>query len=192
MAERLSDKRKRNSAVLSAYQNHLGALKQFIARMLNNRHDAEDVVQEAFLLAYKAENKKAIEHPKSFLFKIAKNVALNQLRQKSRRPTDYLEDFDVADVLTTEWTLEEEAIAQQTLGIHCAAVAALPPKCRNVYLMRKVYAMSYKEIAEKLDITVSTVETHLEKGFARCSAYVEERTREQWKSKNHSIEKLGP
>jgi len=148
--------------------------------MLSGRHDdVEDVLQEAFRLAYKAENGKEIEQPKSFLFQIAKNVALNQLRQKSRRPTDYLEDSESADVLVSEWTLEDEVIAQQKLEIHCAAVAALPPQCRKVYLMRKVYAMSYKEIAEALEITVSTVESHMEKGFARCHAYVEARMGER-------------
>ena len=138
--------------------------------MLSGRHDdVEDVLQEAFRLAYKAENGKEIEQPKSFLFQIAKNVALNQLRQKSRRPTDYLEDSESADVLVSEWTLEDEVIAQQKLEIHCAAVAALPPQCRKVYLMRKVYAMSYKEIAEALEITVSTVESHMEKRLRALS-----------------------
>jgi len=128
------------------------------------------------LRAYDVEKRiKKINQPKSYLFKVAKHLALNQLRQKTRRPTDFLEDFDASDVLASNHTLEDEIIAQEKLGIHCAAVAALPSKCRKVYLMRKVYAMSYKEIATVLGITVSTVESHLEKGFERCEAYVEKR-----------------
>ena len=161
------------TGILGVYETHAGALKRFVSRFLGSQHDVDDVIQEAFLRAYNAECGKGIDQPKSYLFKVAKNVALNQLRQNTRKPTDYLEDFEPSDVLVGSDTLEDEVMAQQKLGIHCAAVAALPEKCRKVYLMRKVYAMSYKEIADTLGITVSTVETHLEKGFARCAAYVE-------------------
>lgn len=176
------------SAVLGAYQTHINALKRFVLRFLNSKHDVDDVVQEAFLRAYNVERDKEIAQPKSYLFRVAKNVALNQLRQKTRRPTDFLEDSDSSEILDSNWTLEDEIMAQQKLEIHCAAVAALPSKCRKVYLMRKVYDMSYKEMADALGITVSTVETHLEKGFARCAAYVEERMDESEEG-NHQLER---
>jgi RNA polymerase sigma-70 factor (ECF subfamily) len=163
-----------SSAILGAYMAHFAALKRFIGRFfVSNQHDVDDVVQEAFLRAYKAELNKKIDQPKSYLFRIAKNVALDQLRKNSCRPTDYLEDLDAPNVMESEWTLEDEVMAQQQLGIHCAAVASLPPKCRKVYLMRKVYAMSHKDIAKELNITVSTVETHIERGFNRCADYIE-------------------
>lgn len=163
-----------SSAVWGAYKTHVDALRRFISKFVG-RHDVDDVVQEAFLRAYNAETGKQIDQPKSYLFRIAKNVALNQLRQRSRKPTDYLEDFDSPDVLVSEWTLEDEVMAQQKLGIHCAAVAALPPQCRKIYLMRKVYGMSYKDISSALSISVSTVEAHISKGYARCDAYIEKR-----------------
>lgn len=168
------EQHKTNSAVLSAYKTHVEALRRFISRFVG-KHDVEDVVQEAFLRAYNAESGKPIEQPKSYLFRIAKHVALNQLRQRSRKPTDYLEDFDSPDVLVNEWTLEDEIMAQQKLGFHCAAVAALPPKCRKVYLLRKVYGMSYKDIGATLHISDSTVEAHISKGYARCDQYVAKR-----------------
>ncbi len=161
------------TGILRAYETHADELKRFISRLLGQDHrDVEDVMQEAFLRAYHAESAKTIDQPKSFLFRIARNVAIDQMRQKTRKPTDFLGDLDDNSVIAGEWTLEDEISAQQKLEIHCAAAAALPPKCRRVYLMRKVYAMSYREIAEALNISVSTVETHLEKGFARCQAYV--------------------
>ncbi len=163
------------SAILEAFEKHQSALKRFISRFLTNSQDIEDVAQEAFLRAYSAERDTDIQQPKSFLFRIAKNVAVSELRSKSRQITDYIEDRASSDVLVGEWTLEDEVSAQQKLGIHCEAVAALAPQCRRVYLMRKVYGMPHKEIAERLDIAVSTAEKHLMKGVELCDLYVRAR-----------------
>jgi RNA polymerase sigma-70 factor (ECF subfamily) len=164
--------------VLGAFQLHRLSLKRFIGRYLNNAQDIEDVSQEAFLRAFKAEKTTKVLQPKSFLFRIAKNVAISQLRSKSRQITDYIEDQPSADVLLSEWSTEDEVMAQQKLGIHCEAVAALPPKCRRVYLMRKVYGMPHKEIAERLGIATSTVEKHLLKGVEACDRFIRERSQE--------------
>ena len=161
--------------VLNAFQKHQLALKRFISRYLHSAQDIEDVTQEAFLRAYKAEQTSDVRQPKSFLFRIAKNIAISELRTKSRQITDYIEDQSGDDVLLGEWSTEDEVMAQQNLGIHCEAVASLPPKCRRVYLMRKVYGMSHKEISERLDIATSTVEKHLLKGVEGCDRYIRER-----------------
>ena len=163
------------ATVLGAFVKHQSALKRFISRFLHNTHDIEDVAQEAFLRAYSAEQNTEIQQPKAFLFRIAKNVAISELRLKSRKITDYIEDQDASDVLIDEWTAEDHVAAQQKLGIHCEAVATLALQCRRVYLMRKVYGMPHKEIAGRLGIAVSTVEKHLMKGVKLCNRYVKEK-----------------
>lgn len=166
---------KTRPSIFATYQQHLAALKRYVVRILHVESDVEDVVQEAFIRAYQAESGGEILQPKSYLFRVAKHVALNQLRQKVNRPTDYLEDSDLSSVLVSEWTLEDEILAHERLGFHCAAVSALPPRRRKVYLLRKVYGMSHKEISANLGITTSTVEAHLVKGYRECQAYVQAR-----------------
>ncbi|MCT2533512.1 RNA polymerase sigma factor [SAR92 clade bacterium H231] len=166
---------KKSTPLLAAYEQHLNALKRYVMRIIHAENDVEDVVQEAFMRAYKSEIEGDIRQPKSYLFRVAKHVALNQIRQKVNRPTDFLEDCDPASVLVESWTMEDEVLAQERLGIHCMAVAALPPRRRKVYLMRKVYGMSQKSIAESLGITVSTVEAHLAKAFKECHLHVKAR-----------------
>lgn len=168
--------KKSSSSLLAAYEQNLSALKRYVMRIVHVENDVEDVVQEAFLRAYKSEAGSDIRQPKSYLFRVAKHVALNQIRQNVSRPTDYIEDSDPASVLATAWTLEDEVLAQEKLGVHCMAIAALPPKRRKVYLMRKVYGMSQKNIAENLGISVSTVEAHLSKAFKECHVYVKSRS----------------
>jgi RNA polymerase sigma-70 factor (ECF subfamily) len=164
------------TAVLEAFVRHQIPLKRFIARFMRNTADVDDITQETFLRAFSVERGREIEQPKSFLFRIAKHIALTQLTQKSRQITSYIEDFEGSDVIGVAGSTEDEVIGRETLGVHCEAVATLPPQCRQVYLLRKVHGLSHKEIAAHLGIAVSTVEKHLIKGVELCDRYVQERT----------------
>jgi|SRR5579872_1419309 len=167
------------TAVQAAFLSNQAALRRFIWRFFRNVQDVEDIAQETFLRAYCAENDRKIERPRSFLFRIARHVALNQLARKSHQITEYLEDLTSSDVLPEEGSVEDEVAAGQTLGLHCEAVAALTPHCRRVYMMRKVDGLSHREIASRLGIAVSTVEKHLIKGVAECDRYVRQRNEPQ-------------
>jgi RNA polymerase sigma factor (sigma-70 family) len=160
------------------YFRHESSLKRFIGRFMRSVADIEDIAQESFLRAYAEEQGRAIEHPKSFLFRIAKHVALKQLNRKSRHITDYIEDLDGSAVIPLQDSAEDEFSARQILGVHCEAVAALAPQCRQVYVLRKVHGLSHKEIAELRGIAVSTVEKHLIKAVELCDRYVRERTQQ--------------
>lgn len=169
--------KEQDSAIYAAFRENRVALKRFIARFLGIEADIDDVSQEAFLKAFNAEREKSIVNPKAFLFRIAKNLALRELTKKSHRITDLVEDFDGLDVIGSDGRVndvENETLAREDLGIFCQAVATLPEQCRRVFLMRKVYGLSHREIAGRLDISVSTVEKHLVKGLRLCSRYMRE------------------
>lgn len=166
----------RETPLYAAYLRHESALKRFIARITRSVPDVEDIAQEAFLRAYAVERCRELEQPKSFLFRIAKHVALSQLSRKARQITDYLEDSEESQVIVTNGSAEDEVSAVQLLGVHCEAVAELSPRCRHVFLLRKVHGLSHKEIAAHLNIAVSTVEKHLIKAIQQCDRYVRART----------------
>lgn len=163
------------SAVSAAFVANIDFLKRFLARFFSDRQDIEDVAQEAFLRAYVAEQKKDIEQPKAFLFRIARNLALTQLTRKSRQITDYIEDFADPTVIESGETVDGEVEALESFGLYCEAVAALPEKCRQVFLLRKVHGLTHKEIAERMSMSVSSVEKYLRRGILECRAYVLER-----------------
>ena len=175
MTDHKTDRHRSETAVSDAFLEPQTFLKKFLARFLSRPQDIEDVAQEAFLKAYRAEKTQEVRSPKSFLFHIAKNIALQQLTKKSRLITDYIEDLTNPEVLyeshqtsTTEDTVE----AQSKLAVFCEAVASLPPQCRRAFLMRKVHGMSHKEISKTLGIAISTVEKHQAIGLKRCSEYM--------------------
>lgn len=160
-------------SVSTAFIENESFLKRFLRRFLSRPQDIEDVVQNTYLKARCAEEKRVISSPKSFLFRIAQNEALKELRKKSRRITDYIEDLDGPDAVRGGAAAEDEVIARQRLGIFCQSVLEMTPRCRRAFLMCKVYGMSYKDIASQLGMTVSGVEKHVAKGLAICNAHVE-------------------
>lgn len=162
----------RQSSVSAAFVEHSGFLKKFVARYFSNHHDIEDVVQEAFLRAFAAESKRDIQHPKAFLFRVAKNVALTNLTKKSRQITDYLEEAGTSTVLDTVAPTDHELAAHELLGLYCEAIATLSDKCREVFLLRKIHGLSHKDIAETMSLSVSSVEKYLRQGVLACDAYV--------------------
>src|ERR1700731_4989170 len=115
--------RQSRTDVYDAYVRHESSLKRFIMRFMRGSPDVEDIAQEAFLRAYTVERSRPIEQPKSFLFRIAKHLALSQLTRKSRQITDYIEDFDDSGVVQLESSAEEEISGRQILGLHCEAGA---------------------------------------------------------------------
>jgi RNA polymerase sigma factor (sigma-70 family) len=164
----------RISVVTQVFLESESSLKRFVARFFSRPQDIEEVVQETFLRAFHAEKEVEVRAPKAFLFKIARNLALKELTKKSRLITDYIEDFDGPETLGQEGFGEDHMEMRQKLAAFCHVVASLPPQCRRAFLMRKVYGFSQKEIAERLDISVSTVEKHIASGLMKCSAYMRE------------------
>ena len=173
-----NDKPAREMGVESAFKTCEMALKRYLARYLHRREDIEDMVQETYLRAHKATQKRWVEYPKAYLFKVARTVALSELSKKMQQLTDYLEEIP-AEEPGSDSSIDEELIAEQRLSLYCDAVAELPPQCRRVFLMRKVQGMSHKEIAEELAITTSAVERNITRGVFQFQRYVNHKDQEQ-------------
>jgi RNA polymerase sigma-70 factor (ECF subfamily) len=147
------------------------ALMRYVGR-LNGDVDIEDVVQEAYLRAFQKERLREIENPKAYLFRAARNITLNIARTNSRRPTDYIEDADAVFSAGSSYGPCDEIEADELIGLHCVAISLLPRRCREVYVLKKVYGYSREEISRKLGISISTVEGHLTRGYAHCDNYL--------------------
>jgi len=165
------------SGVTRIFVENSSYLQSFLRRFLQKQQDIEDVAQEAYLKAYSVEQERAIEHPKAFLFTIAKNIAINELTKKTQQVTQYIEECKTLPVLESSSTSESELEAQQSLGIYCEAVATLPEQCRIVYLLRRVHGLKQQEIADSLGISVRAVQKHLQKGTLKCKRFIDEQQR---------------
>jgi RNA polymerase sigma factor (sigma-70 family) len=147
-------------------------------RYFKTPQEIEDIVQEAFVKVIEAKQHRKIEHPKAYMYQTVKNLSLNRIAKSDYRLTDTIGDAvgDTAygPVLQVTATMEEQFESRERFELFCRAVRQLPIKCQRVYIMRRVYGYSQKEIAEKMDISIKTVEAHLTKAIVRCTDFMDE------------------
>ena len=161
-------KQQASVGITAAFQAAESALKQYLMRFFVRQQDIEDVVQETYLRAFESEKSQAIKSPRSFLFTVAKNIALSELSRKANQLMIYMGDLGELDVIDTKPSPEDELDIQARLAALSRMVEALPPQCRRGLLLRKVFGFSHKEIAHRMNISVRTVENHLTKALQRC------------------------
>lgn len=152
-------------SVLNAFHRYKSSLKYFISSYVVNSQDVDDVCQETFLRTYKSSLEKEVLKPKSFMFRVAKNLIVSDFRKASTQLNEYVEDIDLIDSKLELDDLENNALAQEKLGVMCEAIAGLPNKCRQAVVMRKVYGLATKDIAKRMNISPITVSNYITTGM---------------------------
>ena len=166
------------SLILKEFLENEAAIKRFLRRFVSRAQDVEDITQETFLRAYAAEAAHEVHAPKAFLFRVARNLALNERAKLSNSATDLVGDFSDPGVLGSEdqASPEDQVDTRQRMRFLAEALETLPPQCRRVFIMRKIHGLSHKEIASRLGISVKTVEKHIATGLTKCSEYLRRQT----------------
>ncbi len=142
------------------YLEFVEQVKGFASRYLDTTSDLDEVVQEVFVKLW--EKRETIDPERSignFLFTIAKNIIFNkyQKRVNERAYINYLNIYLTAENLDTE----NRVLFDECRSMLEAAVEKLPEKRRQVYIMLREEGRSHSEIAEKLNISKKTIETHI-------------------------------
>jgi RNA polymerase sigma-70 factor (ECF subfamily) len=154
---------------------HLEALFNLALNLTRNRKDAEDLVQEAYLRAYRFFHTfRRGTHIKAWLFRILRNTFINRYRAQKIRPEEV--DFGkieasyeqmIEETFTRDRTppSPEEIVMEGVLDDEIEqALARLPEEYRAVVLMALLEEMSYREIADALSIPLGTVMSRLHRG----------------------------
>jgi len=154
---------------------HMGSLYSAALRMTRNAADAEDLVQETYLRAYRGFGGfQEGTNLKAWLYRILTNTYINAYRAKQRRPDesdlDDVEDLYLYNRLggleaaRAGRSAEDELMDMFSEAEVKAAVESLPEGFRMAVLLADVEGFSYKEIAEILDIPIGTVMSRLHRG----------------------------
>ncbi len=152
---------------------HMPALYTAALRMTRNAADAEDLVQETYLKAYRGfDSFDEGTNLRAWLYRILTNTYINSYRAAKRRPevndVEDVEDLYLYHRLSTRdgsgRSAEDEALAGFTDDEVKSAIEALPDAFRIAVLLADVEGFSYKEIAEITDVPIGTVMSRIHRG----------------------------
>jgi RNA polymerase sigma-70 factor (ECF subfamily) len=136
--------------------------------------EIEDIVQETYVRICQIENKENITSPKSFMYRTARNLAIDHQKQASVKLVDSIDDMQTLECLLSNNSDEmyENTLTNNEFSHFCEAVRQLPTQCRKVFVLKKVYGYSQREIAAQLSLSESTVEKHIATGMKRCTLFM--------------------
>ena len=140
-------------------------LTRYLQRNWRNEAEIGDLRQEAYARVYESAQRERPQLVKPFLFQITRNLMIDRLRRQSVVNLESVVDFDWLNVSDDKPSSEAYVAARQELRLLQAALDKLPPRCRQVVLMRKVDGLSQKEVARNMGITIETVENQVAKGM---------------------------
>lgn len=151
-----------------AYPDFLGPLCKYLRRFVGSQEAAEDLAHDAFLRVYTAPDFEQIRSPRGYLFRTARNLALNVASHQEVAKTDAVEE--VARFVDEGASVERQAMTTEEFDMLCVAISRLTPQRRQVLTLRAFYECSCQEIAEKLQISTRTVHRDLARALEAVHA----------------------
>jgi RNA polymerase sigma factor (sigma-70 family) len=139
------------------YRATLAPLRRYLARLLGNTPEAQDIAHDAYLRVYPTITQQPTQNPEALLYVTARRLAINRLKRRSISPLAP-EGASLETAASANPGVAQQVMARQELQLLQRAIANLPEGCRTVLLLRKVELLSHREIAERLGIAISTVE----------------------------------
>jgi RNA polymerase sigma-70 factor (ECF subfamily) len=136
------------------YRRYAARIHAYCYKILENKEEAEDIFQETFVRFYLgARSEQEMTNVTGYLFRIARNLSLNRIRDRVR--FDSIEGLEIP--ITDDRSLEEAEL----LGLISSAVELLNLEYREAFILREYENMPYEEIAELVGSTVSNVKSRV-------------------------------
>lgn len=141
------------------YEEYRQSVFFYICRRIENRSDAEDLTQDAFLRLLEYRMMIRRDTLKYFLFTIVRNLLNDYLRRYYKRQEIDRYLYDTLPVTTVE--PESRMVADEIRKLECRRVSALSGQRRKVYVLSRFYDKSVLDISKDLNLSYRTVENHL-------------------------------
>jgi len=145
-------------------------LCQYVYSLLMNKNDTEDVVQELFLLLWSHRKKIGIrENVSGYLFRMAKNMALNSIKSKA----NYQHHLESQKAISMTFYEDNKVETDEFRTALFDCIDRLPVRSKEVLVLHRIKGLKQKEIAEHLSISVKTIKNQLWMSLQRLKACLE-------------------
>ncbi len=155
-------------------QPHESTLRGYLHRIAAWT-DIDDLVQETYSRLLRVRSTGQVRSTRGLLFATARNAARDLFRRRAVARTSSVTEFDYARVPDEAPAPDEIVSRSQEIELLADAIAALPERCRAVFVLRRFENLSHREISLRLGIAEHTVEAQLTKALRRCEDYFEQK-----------------
>ncbi len=167
-------------------QPHESALRAYLhGRFPSLTGYVDDLVQETYARVLRARGDGKVVTPRAYLFVTARNAAVDLFRRNRIFSGPALVESESEAVVEDKADSAEAASREQEKQILNEAIEALPPRCREVLVLRRFQGLSYDEIGRRLGISANTVNAQLAIAMVRCRDFL--RARGVLKGRSHGI-----
>ena len=145
---------------------HRHEVHAYLTRKLRDAETAADLTQETFLRY--AEHTcgrlaTVVTHQRSYLYRTAHNLAVDHMRREIRERTDALSDGEFGGIADDAPSPERTLGGRHDLAIVRSAILELPERTRQIFALARIEGLTYREVADRLQISDSSVQKHLAK-----------------------------
>jgi RNA polymerase sigma-70 factor (ECF subfamily) len=154
------------------FERYYRELLNFCARLTRDRDAAADAVQESYARVLAIERSSVPIHaPRALLYQTARHVLVDQHRRALLRAHEALDATGQPEPAAPDaQDPQAQAISAQAVQAYVATIEALPPRCREAFVLHVFDGLSHAEIAARMGASVSMVEKHIARGRLACRA----------------------
>ena len=160
-------------------QPHERSLRAYLHVAAPGAVDVEDLLQESYLRLLRARETGPIRCVKALLFVIARHAVQDAVRHKLSNRVIPSTEIDLFPVLDDSAGVVDLVSRRQEQALLAEAIRALPERCREVLILRKIHGLPQKEISARLGISENTVESLASRGLRRCANHLRKYRRER-------------
>ena len=153
------------------WQAAFSRVRSALMRRGSTEHDADDLVQEAWVQLACYERRQPVDRPEAFLMRAALNLSIDAYRKR----TSHGEEVMLEDVVLVDATPSAEAVllARERMARLGVCLGRLTDKTRDIFLAHRLDGLSYQQIARQHQLSISTVEKHVTKALLLITGWME-------------------
>jgi RNA polymerase sigma-70 factor (ECF subfamily) len=153
------------------WQSAFSRVRAALMRRGRTQHEADDLVQEAWIRLACYELAQTVARPEAFLMRAALNLSVDTHRMRMNHGEEVL--LDEVVLIDSSPTAEAVVLARERIARLNVCLARLSAKTRDIFLSHRVDGMSYLQIAQRNNLSISTVEKHIAKATLQVTGWME-------------------